>query len=351
MKSSLFSTIIRSFFVALSVMVGIAVGILPVAGILSLAFSSGQESAEIKPHFTPTIQMNAEGVRKQLPKTAPVILKVNIDGFIGSDSLNMYIMKEMLSESREGDLANNRVKAILLHINSPGGTVTDSDGIYRAIQEYKKSYHIPVYGYIDGICASGAMYIAAACDKVYASDVSIVGSIGVTTPPIFNFSGLMEKIGIESKTLISGKGKDSLNPFRPWKPGEEDNFKSLIEYFYQHFVNVMISNRPGLSKEKLINDYGANVFPADQAATFGYIDGSDYSLPRTLSLLTKSIGIEDDYYQVISMERKISFSDLFNRSSPMVTGSLNHKMELPYELEMKFMNQFLYLYLPTAASP
>lgn len=347
MKPSIFYSALRSFFITLFVMLGIGIGFIPVVLIFSLLVSGNDENPEVKTHFSSTILTNANGVRKMLPKSAPVILKINVSGFIGSDNLNMYLIREMLTESREGEFSNNRIKALLIHIDSPGGTVTDADGIYRSLNEYKKKYNIPVYGYVDGMCASGAMYIASACDKIYASDVSLVGSVGVISPSFFNFTGLMEKVGVESKTLFSGKGKDSLNPFRPWKAGEEDNFKALIDYYYTHFVNVVTSNRKDMSKTRLINDYGANVFPAEKALDLGYIDGANHSLDDTIMLLAKSIGIEDDYYQVIKMDRKVSFADLFNRGSPMVTGKLNHKLELPNGFDAKLMNQFLYLYLPS----
>lgn len=347
MKHSIFYSAIRSFFITLFAMIGIGIGLIPVIFIFILAISGKDDSTELKSYFTSSVLTNAAGSRKVLPKTAPVILKINISGFIGNESLNMHSIREMLIESREGDFSDNRVKALFVHIDSPGGTVTDADGIYRAIKDYKKTYNVPVYGYVDGICASGAMYIASACDKIYSSDVSLVGSVGVISPAFFNFSGLMEKLGVESKTLFSGKGKDNLNPFRPWKSDEENNFKMIIDYFYNHFVNVVVSNRPEMNKTRLISDYGANVFPAEKAAEIGYIDGANQTIEEALSLLAKNIGIEDDYYQVVKMERKLSFTDLFNRGSPMIKGTLNHKLELPYGIDAKLTNQFLYLYLPS----
>lgn len=346
MKDSIFRSAIRSFFVTLFAMMGVGTAFIVI--ILLIAGISGSDSeSEIKEHFSPTVLSKGLGAGKEiLSKKSPVFLKIDIDGFIGSEKLNMYLTRQMLVESRDNGLLKNRVKALLIHINSPGGTVGDADGIYRAIKEYKKAYNVPVYGYIDGMCASGALYIAAACDKVYASEVSLVGSVGVITSPFFNLSGFMEKIGVESKTISSGKGKDSLNPFRPWKAGEDDNYKQIIDYFYGHFVNVVTSNRPELNKTRLINDFGANVFPADKAVEYGYIDGSGKSLEETIDLLAKQVGIDNGYYQLVRMERKISFGDLFQRSSVMTMGKLVHQLELPYGLDMKSMGQPLYLYIP-----
>ena len=95
-------------------------------------------------------------------------------------------MRKMLTESREGTFKDDRVKAILLDINSPGEHGHYANGMYRALKEYKQKYKVPIIAYVDGLCASGGMYVAAAADEVYASDVSLIGSIGVITPSFFN---------------------------------------------------------------------------------------------------------------------------------------------------------------------
>jgi len=345
MRAILYSSI-RSFFVTLCVILGIGVGIIPVVVFFAMLVTAADKDLEVKTHYSPTVVANAKNVRKTLSKSAPVIQKINIGGFIGADKLNMHTVREQLIESREGVLKNNRVKAILLHINSPGGTVVDADGIYRAIKEYKEKYKVPVFAYIDGLCASGALYVASAADKIYASDVSLIGSVGVLTPPFFNFSKLMEKVGVEAKTLFAGKGKDDLNPFRPWRPEEEESFKAIIDYFYNHFVDVVSSNRTDVNRTRLVNEYGAHVFSPKKALEYGFIDGSGYSLSDTMKLLAKNIGIEDDYYQVVKMERKILFSELFKTDSPMMHGTVKHQFELIPGLDSRMLNQFLYLYLP-----
>ena len=120
----------------------------------------------------------------------------------------------------------------------------------------------------------------------------------------------------------------------------------MIDYYYSRFVNIVTDNRPEMKKARLVNDYGANVFPAEKALEYGFIDGTGYSESDTLSMLAKEIGIEDDYYQVVKMQRKITLSNLFKTDSPMMTGKIVHKVELPFEFDTKIMNQFLYLYMP-----
>lgn len=344
MRESIFTSAIRSFFIAFFAIIGICLGFIPVAVILG-AFS-GSTTAETETVYTPEILPNANNVRKTLGHDAPVILQINVDGLIGLNQLDTDSIRTQLLESRENEL-QNRVKGILLHINTPGGTVVDSDGIYRALKAYKETYKTPIYAYVDGMCASGGMYVAAAADKVYASEVSLVGSVGVVSPSFFNVANVMDRIGVSALTLTAGKGKDSLNPFRPWKPDEQNMYQDIINYYYEQFLGIVTANRPQLNKEKLVQDYGAHVFPASQAKEFGYIDGSSVSYNQTLQELVNALGIKDDSYQVIQLAKKTWFTELFgNRSSALFTGQVTHKIELCPELDPKLTNQFLYLYHP-----
>lgn len=347
MRESIFSSAIRSFFVALFAMIAISIGLIPLFIISAAVIGTLSESStttEPETIYTQEIVANAEGRRKVLSKDAPVILKLNVDGVIGTDHLNTTTIRRQLIESRERDLKDNRVKAVLLNINSPGGTVVDSDGIYRAIKLYKERYKVPVYAYVDGLCASGGMYVACSADKVYASDVSLIGSVGVLSPSFFNFTKLINTLGVEALTLTAGKDKDMMNPLRPWRPGEEDSIQALIDYYYHDFVNIVTSNRPKLDKQKLIDVYGANIFNPIQAHEFGYIDASGYSYEKTLKELVEAIGIQDDYYQVIQLDKKSWFAELFRSDLSLFKGTVTHQIKLTPELDPNLMNQFLYLY-------
>lgn len=343
MRESIFFSSIRALFVALFTIVGICLGLIPV--FVLIAALAGTSTTDIETTFTQELVANANGERKSLGSDVPVILKINIDGIIGLDSLTMGMVRTQLMEAREGTLKDH-VKAILLHINSPGGTVVDADGIYHAIKEYKEKYKIPVYAYVDGLCASGGMYVACAADKIFASDVSLIGSVGVIAPSFLNFSQLLEKVGVQALTLSAGKGKDDLNPLRPWRPGEQDAIQALINYYYQLFVAIVTENRTSLDKTKLITDYGANVFNPKQAQEYGFINLSGYTQEQTLKELVKLAGITDDNYKVIEMQRKTWYSELFKSESSLLKGRITHQIQLTPELDSKLTGQFLYLYRP-----
>ncbi len=346
MQESIITSAMRSFVKTFFAIVGLFTAI---TLMLILAGSFHETTSilnEPENSYTPEIAANAMGQRVKLTSSAPIILKLNISGVIGTDKLNMNNFRTKLMESRTGYFENNPPAALLLNIQSPGGTVIDADGIYRAIKSYKEQYKIPVYAYVDGLCASGGMYISAAADKVYASDVSLIGSIGVISPPIFNFTKTMDKIGVEALTLSAGIGKDELNSFRSWGPDEGKSYQSIIDSYYNHFVNVMTLNRKTIDKTKLVKDYGAQIFSAKEAEEFGFIDGSGISYNETLKLLAKEIHAEEDQYQVIQLEKKTLLADLLGTDFSILKGQVKHRLEFGADLSPEVMNQFLYLYRP-----
>lgn len=344
MRNSLITSSIRSFLLTLFGVLGVCFGFILAVVIISLISSSTSETPER--YYNMQVVANAEGDRTVRSSKTPVILKINVIGPIGTELLNMHTMRQLLIESRENDLKNDRVKAVLLHIESPGGTVTDSDGIYRALLWYKEKYNVPVYAYIDGLCASGGMYIAAAADKVFASNVSLIGSVGVLSPPFFNVVDLMDKVGVNSLTVTAGKDKDAMSPFRKWREGESDNIRSVIEHFYDQFVTIVTTNRPRVNKEKLVQDYGAHIFPATTAKEIGFVDTDDSNLFEVIGLLAKEIGIDNNYYQVVELQRRNWYADLLKSESPLRTGTVKHRLDMGPETDPNLMNDFLYLYRP-----
>ena len=346
MRDSILYSAIRALVVAFCVVIGLCLGFVFISVLLG-AFSGNVSDHKLTTVNTEEILPNANGKREALSRDAPVILQMNIAGIIGTDNLTEETIRQQLVESREGNFKDNRVKGVMLYINTPGGTVTDADGIFRAVGEYKEKYNVPVYAYIDGLCASGGMYVALAADKVFATDTSLIGSVGVIAPTFMNLTKLLDKIGVETLTISAGKDKDALNPLRPWKPGEDDNYRQIIDYYYNHFVDLVTTHRPEITKEKLIQNYGAHIFPAPEALTHGFIDISGATLADTLRELLKAAGITDDHYQVVRLENKGWWRALFSsQASHLLAGKIQHQISFSPEVDILFHNQYLYLYSP-----
>lgn len=345
MRDSIFYSSLRALCVAFCAIIGICLGFFIITILLG-TISSSTKASRLASVNTEEILPDAEGKREVHIGKVPVILQIDIDGVIGLESLTTKKIRQLLVESREGDYENGRVKAILLYINTPGGTVTDANGIFQALKDYKAKYKVPIYAYVDGLCASGGMYIALAADKIYSSDVSLIGSVGVIAPTFMNFTELLGKVGVQTLTLSAGKDKDAMNPLRPWKPGEDENYKQIVDYYYDHFVNLVVANRPEMSKEKLVKDYGAKIFPADEAHQFGFIDVTNAMLRDALKHLVEESDLEGKDYQVIRLENKGWWESLFSAEAPIFTGKVKHQLTVSPSVDLMLQNQFLYLYHP-----
>lgn len=343
-RESILVSAVRTFCRSFAAIIGLFIGaILVIVGLMMFA------SPNIyPPNSTLIISPDADGNRDLLPHTAPVILKMDITGVVGMKDLTSDKFQNSLIDSRQGMLSGNRVKAILLYINTPGGTVDDADGIYRALLDYKKKYQVPVYAYVDGMCASGGMYIASAADKVFASPSSVIGSVGVILGPAFNFSGLMDRYGVQAKTITQGKDKDMLSPYRPWVPGEDDSLRAITADLYERFVSIVTTARPHLSKEMLVNEYGAQVYVSKKAEKLGYIDVADSDYSTAVSELASQAKLsESHHYQVITIQPAHPFlSDLTESKFSLLSGKVTHHFQINSSMNSELSGRFLYLYQP-----
>lgn len=324
---------------------GVGLAFIPLMILFMALAGSGRDELTIPGKYL--VLPNADLTREPLSAHSPVVLQINIDGIIGSEKrfgISALDLEKQLLYSREGALKGGRVKAILLSLNTPGGGAFESDAIYRALISYKKLYNVPIYAYADGMAASGGMYIAAAADKFYASPGAFVGSIGVIAN-FFNVHETLEKLGVKPAIASRGKGKAAMNPFRPWDEDDEAQINLLLNFSYDQFVDIVTQNRPQIDRNRLIEEYGAKLFPAPIALQNGYIDGIVWNREEALANLVEEAGIAD-FYQVVSFQPHRSIFDLFSSKSPVITGELSHHVELPKGLDPSILNGYLYLYHP-----
>jgi protease-4 len=153
------------------------------------------------------------------------------------------VIKEQLKRAEEDD----RVKAVVLKVDSPGGEVLASDDISRAIAEFQdeKNAGKPVIASMGGLAASGGYYVSAPCRLIVANELTITGSIGVIMST-WNYRGLMDKVGIRPLTFKSGKFKDMLSGSRnpdEIPEGERTMVQSLIDETYGKFQSVVQKGR------------------------------------------------------------------------------------------------------------
>ena len=183
----------------------------------------------------------------------------------GENPVSLFVEKLAAAER------DDRVKAVIVRVNSPGGTVTASDTLYSEINVFKKKTGKPVIALFQDVAASGGYYLSCATDEIIAQRTTVTGSIGVIMQ-MFNFTGSMAKLGMTADAITSGAHKDTGTPFRPMRPEERDLFQKLVDGFYEQFVDAVATGRPKLSRDQVRSLADGRVYSAEQALAAGLID-------------------------------------------------------------------------------
>jgi protease-4 len=259
------------------------------------------------------------------------------DGLIPAPSLLARI-KEQLAKATQDD----QVKAIVLRINSPGGTVTASDIIHHELKAFKASKKIPIVASIMDLGTSGGYYIAAAADTVLAHPSSVTGSIGVIMLTI-NARGLLEKVGVEATAVTSGPRKDMGSPFRVMTPEERAIFQGLIDSFYQRFLTIVQEGRPQLQMEQIKKLADGRIYTGDQAKAAGLVDDLGY-LEDAIELAKKKAKLPEA--RVVTYQRPGEYSNNIY-SKLLAPGPLAGFADLDImALVRGGTPQFMYLWMP-----
>ncbi len=177
--------------------------------------------------------------------TTPHTALIDVRGEIAADS---EASAEMLLASLKDAFRDDAAQAVVLRINSPGGSPVQAGIVYDEIKRLKKQYDKPVYAVVEEMCASGAYYIAAAADEIYVDKASVVGSIGVLMDG-FGFTGLMEKVGVERRLITAGENKGMLDPFSPLVPKQRAYAQAMLDQIHQQFIGVVREGRGKRLKE------------------------------------------------------------------------------------------------------
>lgn len=167
-----------------------------------------------------------------------------------------------------------KTKAVILSINSPGGSPVQSGYIYDEIRRLRAEYpDVKLYAVISDLGASGAYYIASAADQIYADKASLVGSIGVTAAG-YGFVGTMEKLGVERRTYTAGEHKAFLDPFQPQKPEETAFWQGVLETTHKQFIASVKQGRGERLKDKEHPElFSGLIWSGEQAVALGLVDG------------------------------------------------------------------------------
>ncbi len=229
-------------------------------------------------------------------ESGPEILMVDVTGVISAQpnpgAFGIGARESLLARVREqlDRGADDRVKALVLRIDSPGGTVTASEILYREILQFKKETGVPVVAAFMGTATSGAYYSAMAADTIVAYPTSVTGSIGVIFGGV-NVSGLMEKIGVSNQTLTTGAFKDTGTPLRPMRSDERAQLQSVLDQMQDRFEAVVRAGRPELDAAEVAELADGRIYGAEQALEAGLVD-SIAGLPEAIREAERRAGLE-----------------------------------------------------------
>jgi protease-4 len=276
------------------------------------------------------------------------IAVIDVDGVIaystsggllrGSVNQVSFFREKLDKVRRDSD-----VKAVVLRLNSPGGTVGASDAMYHELVKFRKESKKPVVACMLDVAASGAYYIACGCDGIMAQPSSITGSIGTIVQTI-SFAGTMEKLGIKSVAIKSGKLKDMGSPLHDLSEEEREVFQGLITDFYDQFVSVVDEGRVGLTEDQVRQLADGRVFTAGDAKAKGLIDRIGYPSEAVVWAKEKA-GIEKSrvviYHRPAGYKPNIYSSESY--AGPGIGALVN--IEMPDWLTRQGAH-FLYLWQP-----
>ena len=178
-------------------------------------------------------------------KTGPHTAVIEIKGEIASSSDSSA---EAVVAGMRAAFEDSGSRAVVLLINSPGGSPVQAGIIYDEIKRLRDKYRKPVYAVVEESCASAAYYIAAAADRIFVDKASIVGSIGVLMDG-FGFTGLMDKLGVERRLMTAGENKGFLDPFSPQTEKHREFAQGMLDQVHRQFIDAVKAGRGKRLKE------------------------------------------------------------------------------------------------------
>jgi len=239
--------------------------------------------------------------------------------------------------------ADDDVKAVVLRINSPGGSVAAADMMYHSLAKFKHRTRVPVVACMLDVAASGGYYLACGADGIVAQPSTVTGSIG-TIMQTFSVAGTMEKIGVETVAVKSGKMKDIASPLHDLSDEEKQILQQIIDGMYEQFLAVVENGRPDLEPNRLRRLADGRVFFAEQAKELGLIDRIGY--PDDAVNWAKQIAGIEKAKTVIYHRSLTSMPNIYGSASNQSSGiGPLVNIDLPDWLESGG-TQFLYLWQP-----
>jgi protease-4 len=279
-------------------------------------------SIDLTPRIKPLDERTVEGSGRAK------ILLTDVSGFLSEEGQTQTLVigappprvpllvrfREELKKAAD----DSDVKALIVRINSPGGTVTASDIMFKELQMFKRTAKIPVIAVMMDVAASGGYYVALAADTIFAHPTTVTGSIGVIMLTV-NAEGLMQKLGISAAAIKSGERKDMGSPFRALTGEERQIFQSVIDGLQGQFLARFVESRKiPMDTAKQLAD--GRVYTAQQALDLKLVDRIGY-MDDALDFTRKAIGVSEA--KVVVYHRPSEYRATYYARAEQSAGSLD----------------------------
>lgn len=222
--------------------------------------------------------MNKQKIKKccftkciKMFKSKNLVNVINLEGVIGGSSLKQGLTLSSLNKTIENSFEGTNLKAVILNINSPGGSPVQSELIGKRIERLSKLKNIPVIALVEDMAASGGYWIACAASEIIVADNALIGSLGVRFSG-FGLHKLIERFGIDRRVYTKGESKAMLDPFLSEKQSDIDMIMKVQDDIYENFKIQVHKGRSG--KLKLLDDelFSGAIWSGKQAVEIGLAD-------------------------------------------------------------------------------
>ncbi|HLG43878.1 MAG TPA: signal peptide peptidase SppA [Nitrospirales bacterium] len=255
-------------------------------------------------------------------------------GRFGGDKVALIRIEGVIVDSREviEELRrykeNSSIKAIVLRIDSPGGGVVPSQEIYTEVRKVRADGKIKLVASMGNVAASGGYYIAAATDKIVANPGTLTGSIGVIME-LANVKDLLEKVGVQSVVIKSGRYKDLASPFRAMSADEQALLQGVLDDVHAQFIEAVADGR-SLDIEEIHDLADGRIFSGRQAKRLHLVDELG-DLQDAIKLAARLVNIPGEP-QVVEAKKRFSLRSLLDN---LFAGKLSPL--IPSDISLKYM--------------
>ena len=304
--------------------------------LISVAACSGPQVRLFKEAPEPLREFTLEGVGKDKILLIPVTGLISDMPKKGVLRTSPSLVEQIVLQLNKAE-KDKQIKAVLLKINSPGGTITASDLLYHEIMSFKEKTGAKIIISMMDIAASGAYYMSLPADKIMAHPTSVTGSVGV----IFlqpRVTGLMDKLGLGVDVKKFGKNKDMGSPFRESSEEEQKLLQKAVNDFGERFIRLVQKHRK-LDQRALTEIASARIFLADDALKLGLVDNIGY-LSDAVKESKKLANVSDDARVIVYRRAEFPEDNYYNvagvASEDVAISAINIDLLEPFSLKAGF---------------